>query len=167
MKRGDIEMHIVRGDPAAGSVTIQGGRGGADLVRSIQQQLHEAHGPSPEAEQEAARQIAAQRGVALAMVLRVSHSGGKPIIRFDRRKHAVPEGATLVLIDGAAVHLWFQKIAVNVATDQAASGKNVLPDRLRALFGPDAGLPGTRHDVLLEKMTDGSWQLSKLSKAGA
>ena len=162
-----MKLHIVHGDLAAGSVTIQGGRGGADLVRSIQQQLRAADGPSPVAEAEVARQIAAQRAVGapvLAMVLRVSHAGSKPIIRFDRKKHAVPTGAARVLVCGAPLHLWFQKIAVNVATVDATGGRNVLSDRLRALLGPDAGLPGTRHDVLLEQFADGSW---RLSKAGA
>jgi diadenosine tetraphosphate (Ap4A) HIT family hydrolase/HKD family nuclease len=36
--------------------------------------------------------------------------------------------------------------------------RNRLPEILRGWFGPDAGLPGTRHEVVLEQEKDG-WQL--------
>ena len=36
--------------------------------------------------------------------------------------------------------------------------RNRLPEILRGWFGPDAGLPGTRHEVALEQGSDG-WQL--------
>jgi hypothetical protein len=46
------------------------------------------------------------------------------------------------------------KIALNVVR-KGDAGPNVLPDILREFFGPQAGLPGTRHFVGFEK--DGTW----------
>jgi len=89
----------------------------------------------------------------------LSHSDRKPILRFDRDKYpAMPEGEVTVEVDGEALLFYFRKIAVNVVTVQAG-GPNVLGDRMRRWFGPDAGLPGTRHRVLLHAEGHG-WRLA-------
>ena len=44
--------------------------------------------------------------------------------------------------------------------------RNRLPEILRGWFGPDAGLPGTRHEVALEQGSDG-WQLRPSAKPTA
>jgi hypothetical protein len=89
----------------------------------------------------------------------VSHATGRPIVFLpDRRRHPdVPHGPTSVLVDGVAYEAMFARIAVNVLR-RTADGQNELPAVLRRWFGPDAGLPGTRHTVLLKKQ-GGQWLL--------
>lgn len=97
------------------------------------------------------------------IVLRVSHAGGRPILRFDRaRRPDIPEGPVFVQVEGETYTFAFQKIAVNVATRQG-SGGNVLPDVLRRLLGPSTGQPGIRHSVQLV-LEDDVW---RLERAGA
>lgn len=98
--------------------------------------------------------------------LAVSHSGGRPILRFDRlRAPGVPEGDTLVEVDGDELLFRFKRIAVNVVTDRRG-GPNVLADGMRAWFGSTAGLPGTRHRVELRRTPEGRWALAP-RRAGA
>lgn len=79
----------------------------------------------------------------------VGHSGGNPVLRFDRRRRPdVPEGEVAVRVDDQTVTLGFTKSAVLVAFDRAG-GPNLLPRLMRRWFGPSAGLPGTRHAVEL------------------
>ena len=92
--------------------------------------------------------------------IRVSHSGGSPILRFDRRQQpAIPEAGSevIVLVDDESYLFRFQKIAVNVARQQESSS-NVLSTLMRQWFGPSAGLPGTHHYVMLSKRSNG-WVL--------
>ncbi|MEO6419652.1 MAG: DEAD/DEAH box helicase family protein, partial [Polyangiaceae bacterium] len=84
-------------------------------------------------------------------VLKVSHASGRPILRFDRSKQPnVPVGPTTVRVDGTPYIFDFAKIAVNKVTG-ADPTSNELPALMRAWFGPHAGQPGTRNDVLLER----------------
>ena len=62
----------------------------------------------------------------------------------------LPEGWTPVLIQGAQYNANFVKIAVNVIRAEG-SDDNALPAVLRGWFGPDAGAPGTRHQVALSE----------------
>jgi superfamily II DNA or RNA helicase/diadenosine tetraphosphate (Ap4A) HIT family hydrolase/HKD family nuclease len=89
----------------------------------------------------------------------VSHAHGRPLVFLpDRRQHVdVPLGPTELHIDGRVHHADFVKVALNVVREQAG-GPNVLPAILRRWFGPDAGLPGTRHTALLQRQGD-SWYL--------
>ncbi len=84
-------------------------------------------------------------------------------MRFDRsRRPDIPEGDTLVEVNGELCNFSFQKIAVNVATREGALG-NVLPEVLRRLLGPSTGQPGIRHYVQLTR-TDDVWRLDHLSE---
>jgi len=56
----------------------------------------------------------------------------------------------------------FVKVAVNVVR-QSEEGDNDLPGILRGWFGPDAGAPGTRHTVALEKR-GADWHLRPLGQ---
>jgi superfamily II DNA or RNA helicase/diadenosine tetraphosphate (Ap4A) HIT family hydrolase/phage repressor protein C with HTH and peptisase S24 domain len=94
------------------------------------------------------------------IVLAVSHSNSRPILRFDRAKRAdIPTGPTFVEVDGQMYVFDFQKIAVNVATVEG-SKENVLGSLIRSWLGPTAGLPGTRHSVRLALVDDG-WKLQR------
>jgi hypothetical protein len=68
-----------------------------------------------------------------------------------------------VEIDGTRYEADFVKVAVNVAR-LPGEDRNRLPEILRAWFGPDAGLPGTRHDVVLDKAEEG-WRLRPATRA--
>jgi hypothetical protein len=86
---------------------------------------------------------------------RVSHSGGSPIIRIDRAKYPhLPTEPTEVRVDGEVLTFNFVKIAVNVARREGEAG-NALHPLLRSWFGPSAGWPGTRHEVIFEETTAG------------
>jgi hypothetical protein len=79
-----------------------------------------------------------------AIVCKVSHAGGRPILFLPDRavRPDIPEGPTPVLIDGQRYEAEFAKIAVNVIR-APGSARNELPGLLRAWLGPDAGPPGT------------------------
>jgi len=94
-----------------------------------------------------------------SFVCKVSHAGGRPILFLpDRAQHPeIPEGTTDVRIDGDVHRADFVKVAVNVIR-RIDGGPNELPAILRRWFGPDAGLPGTRHSVAFERRGD-AWHL--------
>ena len=95
------------------------------------------------------------------ILLQVSHSNHRPILRFDRtRRPDIPEGPVAVEIEGETYVLSFQKIAVNVATRDGTPG-NVLPEVLRRVLGPSTGQPGIRHTVQLVR-DDETWRLARL-----
>ncbi len=86
----------------------------------------------------------------------VSHANGNPIVRFDRSRHpSLPQGTTPFLAGGEEYEGDFVKIVLNVARRPGEKG-NALHSLLRGWFGPSAGLPGTRHRVVLEE-ADGQW----------
>ena len=90
--------------------------------------------------------------------LRVSHSSGRPIVRFDRVRDAgLPEGVTAVVMDDLMYEADFRKIALNVVRE-FGGGANVLPDVLRGWFGADVGLPGTAFEVEIFQEA-GSWHV--------
>ena len=60
-------------------------------------------------------------------------------------------------IDGTRYEADFVKVALNVVR-LPGEARNRLPEVLRGWFGPDAGLPGTRHEVVLEQAEKG-WRL--------
>lgn len=99
------------------------------------------------------------------IVLRVSHSSGNPILRFNRDQWPdLPEGDTQVRINDEVYVASFRKIAVNVVR-RPDGGPNVLPQLMRQWFGPSAGLPGTRHSVELRRV-GAAWRLWPEGKAG-
>jgi superfamily II DNA or RNA helicase/HKD family nuclease/diadenosine tetraphosphate (Ap4A) HIT family hydrolase len=95
-------------------------------------------------------------------VLKISHTNGNPILFLpDRDAYPdLPEGWTELRIDGDILRANFVKIALNVV-ERAGGEENVLPQVLRKWFGEDAGLPGTRHQVMLKLEGDG-WSLAPL-----
>jgi hypothetical protein len=58
-------------------------------------------------------------------------------------------------VDGRQHRANFVKVAVNVAT-LPGSDANILPEILRGWFGPSAGQPGTRFEVVVEA-GEGGW----------
>jgi superfamily II DNA or RNA helicase/diadenosine tetraphosphate (Ap4A) HIT family hydrolase/HKD family nuclease len=84
--------------------------------------------------------------------LKVSRAGEQPMLFLpDRNAHAeLPEGWTQVLANGGAFSANFVKVALNVV-HASDSEKNVLPELLTDWFGPDAGKPGTKHQVALRR----------------
>jgi len=106
-----------------------------------------------------ARPIATNRK---QFVLKVSHSGGNPILFLPDRdtNPDLPEGWTEIHVDGETLRANFVKIALNIVEGASGEG-NVLSQVLRKWFGEDAGLPGTRHQVILKLEPDG-WSLTPL-----
>jgi superfamily II DNA or RNA helicase/HKD family nuclease len=90
---------------------------------------------------------------------RVSHSGGRPILRLPDRSRVVgiPEDWVQVDAAGESFEASFAKIAVNVMR-RPGSDENVLSEVLRSWFGADAGSPGTRHSVAFSQR-GGRWSL--------
>ena len=65
---------------------------------------------------------------AAPITMRVSHSSGNPILRFDRsRRPDLPEGEVEVLLDDERVTMSFRKIAVNVAYSGRAGSMSCHP----------------------------------------
>src|SRR5262249_23488922 len=95
-----------------------------------------------------------------AIVCKVSHSGGRPIVFLPGRaaRPDIPEGTVPVIIDGQRYEADFVKVAVNVI-HAAGSTRNELPGLLRAWFGPDAGLPGTSFQVRFERAGNNEYRL--------
>ncbi len=97
--------------------------------------------------------------------IKVSHTGGRPILRFDRqRSPQLPDGEVTFTADGARFSGRFVKIALNVA--QEVDGQRDLAELLRGWFGPNAGLPGTHHTVELD-LVDGTWVMRPLTADAA
>lgn len=98
--------------------------------------------------------------------MKVSHSGGKPILFLpDRdRSPGIPRGWQRVLVDGRPYQANFVKVAVNVVREPGTEA-NVLPAILRRWFGPDAGRPGTDYHVACEIGEDG-WLLTPVRRRG-
>ena len=82
-------------------------------------------------------------------VCRVFHSSGKPILKLPDRETTtgLPEGWRTVRTTDSPYEANFAKIAVNQLREPDGSS-NVLAQVLRKWFGPDAGLPGTRFEVV-------------------
>jgi hypothetical protein len=98
-----------------------------------------------------------------AIICKVSHAGGRPILFLPDRsgRPDIPQGTTPVLIEGRRYEADFAKIAVNVIR-AVGSVRNELPGLLRTWFGPDAGLPGTSFQVRFERAGDNGYQLIPL-----
>ena len=97
------------------------------------------------------------------IVCPVKQSNGRPIIFIDREQHPeLPLGMSPVRIDSAAHEADFVKIAVNVIRKKGEDS-NVLPGIMRSWFGPDAGQPGTNHQVAFDHTAEG-WALRPLGR---
>jgi superfamily II DNA or RNA helicase/diadenosine tetraphosphate (Ap4A) HIT family hydrolase len=92
-------------------------------------------------------------------ILRVSHAEGRPILFLPDRdtNPDLPEGWTEVRVGDETLSANFAKVAINVVR-RAGSDENIVPALLQRWFGPDAGRPGTRHQVMLQHEQDG-WTL--------
>lgn len=93
-------------------------------------------------------------------VIRVNQSKGNPILMPLNRDEnpGLPEGWTHFLANGQRFKGNFVKVALNVAQKEGTD-RNELPAILRRWFGPDAGAPGTRHQVQLAHEND-EWTLT-------
>lgn len=96
------------------------------------------------------------------IVVKVNQASGNPILMpLDRAAHpSIPEGPVHFLANDQRYVGNFAKIALNVARKEG-SERNELPAILRTWFGPDAGAPGTRHQVRLRLEGD-LWQLEPI-----
>ena len=97
--------------------------------------------------------------------LKISHSGGQPILFLPPRTEnsSLPEGWTDIRAGGETYNANFVKAAINVMR-KSGSDRNVLPELLRKWFGPDTGAPGTRHRLILRRIGD-QWNLEPLGAA--
>lgn len=93
-------------------------------------------------------------------LIKVNQSNGNPILMPLNRdaNPDLPEGWTPFVANGQRYKGHFVKVALNVA-QKDGSERNELPAILRQWFGPDAGAPGTRHQVQLAKEGD-VWTLT-------
>jgi superfamily II DNA or RNA helicase/HKD family nuclease/diadenosine tetraphosphate (Ap4A) HIT family hydrolase len=89
-------------------------------------------------------------------LIKVNHAGGTPILMPLNRElnPGLPEGWTPVRMDGQKYFANFVAQAVNVVRREN-SERNELSGILRGWFGPDAGAPGTRHQVQVRREEDG------------
>lgn len=92
-------------------------------------------------------------------ILRVSHAEGRPILFLPDRdaNPDLPEGWTDVRVGDETLSANFAKVAINVVR-RPGSDENIVPALLQQWFGPDAGRPGTRHQVILQPDQD-TWVL--------
>ena len=83
---------------------------------------------------------------------KVSHANKRSLLFLpDRARHpGLPSGWTEVSIDGEMYEANFVKLALNVVR-RKGSEANELPGIVRRRFGPNAGLPGTDFQVVLEQ----------------
>jgi hypothetical protein len=105
-------------------------------------------------------------GPAAGFVAKVSHSGGRPIVRLPDRNRTpgIPEGPTTLIADGQSYQAHFVNVALNVMTRRGGT-ENVLPEVLRRWFGLDAGRPGTTFRVAFEQR-ERSWTMAPLVREG-
>ncbi len=98
-------------------------------------------------------------------VCRVSHSGGRPILFLPSREAnpQIPTGWARVRVNDEDFEANFVKIAVNVIRRPNAD-ENVLPALMQGMFGPDAGKPGTNHQVRF-RSADGGLVLEALARS--
>jgi superfamily II DNA or RNA helicase/diadenosine tetraphosphate (Ap4A) HIT family hydrolase/HKD family nuclease/SOS-response transcriptional repressor LexA len=97
-------------------------------------------------------------------VAKVSHSGGKPILRLPTIEELPgrPMGPTTVTLpDGSEWVFKFVKIACNVASPLGSEENQILP-LLRGWFGENAGAPGTNYHVAFTK-TETGWAVEPVA----
>jgi phage repressor protein C with HTH and peptisase S24 domain len=99
-------------------------------------------------------------------VAKVSHSGGKPILRLPTVEELPgrPIGpTTATLPDGSQWVFKFVKIACNVASPLGSEESQILP-LLRGWFGENAGAPGTNYQVAFTQSESG-WTVEPIAVA--
>lgn len=99
-------------------------------------------------------------------VAKVSHSGGKPILRLPTVEELPgrPMGpTTATLPEGSQWVFRFVKIACNVASP-LGSEENQIHTLLRIWFGENAGVPGTNYEVAFTKLETG-WAVEPVAVA--
>jgi superfamily II DNA or RNA helicase/diadenosine tetraphosphate (Ap4A) HIT family hydrolase len=87
---------------------------------------------------------------------KVFHSNRSPILKLPSRENfsGLPFGPTRIFIEDEEHEADFVQIAINVIR-KYDSPENIISSILRGWFGPDAGLPGTNFQVLVESVGDG------------
>jgi hypothetical protein len=93
-------------------------------------------------------------------VAKVRQTSGRPILFLpDREQYPeLPTGTTALAVDGEQFEADFVKMALNVVR-RPGEGKNELPRILQRWFGPAAGQPGTRFEVVFER-TEAGWTMA-------
>lgn len=90
----------------------------------------------------------------------VSHVGGDPIVQLSRAQHPdLPLGELPLVVDGVERLARFGKRSLKEMAALDERDLNLLPDQLRAWFGPNAGYSGTQHYVRLEESATG-WEMA-------
>jgi hypothetical protein len=95
---------------------------------------------------------------------KVSHSGGKPILRLPTVEELPgrPTGPTTVALpDGSPWVFKFVKVACNVASPLGSEENQILP-LLRGWFGENAGAPGTNYHVAFTR-TETGWAVEPVA----
>ena len=95
-------------------------------------------------------------------VAKVSQTNGRPILFLDRARYPhTPTGDLPIWVDGDEYIASFVKIALNKVVKDGDRA-NLLPSILRGWFGPDAGQPGTLHQVEFSP-EQGEWRMAPLT----
>lgn len=97
---------------------------------------------------------------------KISHSGGKPILRLPSVEELAgrPMGPTTVTLPNGSQWVFkFVKIACNVASPIGSDENQILP-LLRGWFGENAGAPGTNYQVAFTKSESG-WTVEPVAVA--
>jgi hypothetical protein len=99
-------------------------------------------------------------GTVGGFVGKVKRAGDRPMVFIPDREAfpGRPAGWTPLTANGEAYEGNFVKIALNVVR-RAGEAENRLPALLIGWFGPNAGSPGTSHEVLFEQ-SEGGWSMS-------
>ena len=108
----------------------------------------------------------AAMGTANKFLAKVSHSGGKPILRLPTVEELPgrPIGpTTATLPDGSQWVFKFVKIACNVASPLGTE-ENQMHHLLRGWFGENAGIPGTNYQVAFTK-SEAGWAADPVAVA--
>jgi hypothetical protein len=94
-----------------------------------------------------------------AFIGKLSQSNGRPMVFLpDRSTYKnIPRGQCDLLINKNPYSAHFAKIALNVIKGSGGE-ENRLPEILKGWFGPNAGQPGTKHQVCFEYTSEG-WSM--------
>jgi hypothetical protein len=98
---------------------------------------------------------------------RVREVGGRAVVELPSREEVsgIPWGEISVSIGDRRYQAHVGKRQLD-RLQLPGSERNVLPEVLRGWFGPDAGRPGTRHAVFLERRDDG-WEMGAETQKSA
>ncbi len=99
-----------------------------------------------------------------SFLVKLGHRGGRPVLVLDRKQNLeTPTGSQTVTADDDTLTIEFDGEELTSAF-KLNETTNVLQSTLRGWFGPDAGQPGTLHQVQFTK-TESGWSMIPLGSA--